>query len=383
LRGIRLSIPQVSWSKSADTDARLEVSATLSPIPRVEAIRLTAPGLEADGSVALTADRQLERFRMERLRVGNWLDASVDLIGRGAGRPPGVVIRGGRLDLRRATFGENADPGNADTPLTVALDRLQVSDTIAITGMTGQFNTSGGLGGTFRGTVNGSAASVSGRLVPQGGRSAINLTSADAGRVFAAAGLLKQVRGGAMELSLQPVGSDGTFDGRLRVTDARIQDAPTIAALLNAISIVGLINELNGDGIYFSEVKADFRLSPSQITLREASAVGSSMGISMDGVFVPDSGSLQMQGVISPVYLLNSIGSVLTREGEGLFGFNYSITGTTKDPNVFVNPLTALAPGMFRNLFRRAPPDVPLAEGEEAPPPSKPRPSIAERREQR
>jgi hypothetical protein len=331
----------------------------------------------------LTDEGQLERFRMERLRIGDWLDAPVDLVGRGTGQPPGVVIRGGTLDLRRANFGQNAVPDNADTPLTVALDQLQVTDTIAITGMTGQFNTRGGLGGTFGGTVNGTDAAVAGRLVPQGGRSAITLTAADAGRVFAGSGLLKQVRGGEMDLSLQPVGSDGTFDGRLRVTDARIKDAPAIAALLNAISIVGLINELNGDGIYFSEVKADFRLSPSQITLREASAVGSSMGISMDGVFVPDTGSLQMQGVISPVYLLNSIGSVLTREGEGLFGFNYSITGTTKDPDVFVNPLTALAPGMFRNLFRRAPPDVPLAEGEEPPPPSKPRPSIAERREQR
>lgn len=171
-----------------------------------------------------------------------------------------------------------------------------------------------------------------------------------------------------MELELLPVGSGGAFDGKLRVNDVRITNAPAMAALLNSISVVGLINELNGDGIYFADVEADFRLSPSQITVREASAVGASLGLSMDGIFVPATGAIQLQGVISPIYALNAVGSVLTRRGEGLFGFNYSITGSVEDPSVFVNPLTALAPGMFRNLFRRAEPEVPLESGEERPP---------------
>jgi len=183
-----------------------------------------------------------------------------------------------------------------------------------------------------------------------------------------------------MELELLPVGQGGAFDGRLTVNDVRITNAPAMAALINSISIVGLINELNGDGIYFSDVEADFRLSPSQITLREASAVGASLGLSMDGIFVPDTGALQLQGVISPIYALNAVGSVLTRRGEGLFGFNYSITGTTEAPKVFVNPLTALAPGMFRNLFRRAEPDVPLEEGEERPPEPDPQAGYTPRR---
>lgn len=59
-----------------------------------------------------------------------------------------------------------------------------------------------------------------------------------------------------------------------------------------------------------------------------------------------------MQGVISPVYLLNGFGAVLTRRGEGLFGFNYTLRGTADDPQVQVNPLSILTPGMFRELFR-------------------------------
>ena len=59
-----------------------------------------------------------------------------------------------------------------------------------------------------------------------------------------------------------------------------------------------------------------------------------------------------MRGVISPVYIINSIGAGLTRKGEGLLGFNYSLRGTTEDPKVSVNPLSALMPGGLREIFR-------------------------------
>ena len=59
-----------------------------------------------------------------------------------------------------------------------------------------------------------------------------------------------------------------------------------------------------------------------------------------------------MQGVISPIYLLNGIGAVFTRRGEGLFGFNYTLRGTSAKPDIGVNPLSIITPGMFRDLFR-------------------------------
>ncbi|WP_375227439.1 hypothetical protein [Roseobacter sp. S98] len=369
LRGLRLAFAPVGWAKAAATPGELEVALTLGPVPQVDSLRLEAPGLRAEGDVLLNEGGTLDRVRLSRLRVGGWLDVPAELIGRGEGAPPAVNIPGGRVDLRRADFGSAGGSGQASGPLTLALDTLQVSDSIALRNLRGEFTTGGGgLLGNFTGLVNGQAR-IAGQVVPEGGRSAIRIAADDAGAVVAAAGVLKQGRGGQLELGLRPVGTAGALDGKLRVTDISVVDAPAIAALLNAISIVGLVNELGGDGIYFSEVLADFRLTPDRITLREASAVGSSIGLSMDGVFFPGTGQLQMQGVISPVYLLNAIGRVISRRGEGLFGFNYSISGTTQDPDVFVNPLTALVPGGIRDLFRAPKPEVPLAEGEEPPPP--------------
>ncbi|WP_161634098.1 AsmA-like C-terminal region-containing protein [Sulfitobacter noctilucae] len=361
LVGLRVAVPAVSWSKAANRAGRLDLGMTLSPVPVVDRLALTAPGLEAQGDVSFNADKSLERVRFDRLRVGDWLDVPVDLLGRGAGRPLQLALRGGTLDLRRAEFGAS-DPNPAAPAMDVRLDSLRITDTIALTGLQGRFDTKAGLDGSFKAQLNG-AAPVQGRVLPQGGRSAVRLVSGDAGAVLRAAGLVKQVVGGDLSLVLLPVGSGGAFDGRLEVGDVRIKDAPAIAALLNAVSVVGLVNELNGDGIYFDDVEASFRLTPNRLTLTEGSAVGASMGLSMDGTYALDQGTIAMQGVISPVYLLNGIGSLFTRKGEGLIGFNYALSGPAKEPRVSVNPLSALTPAMFREIFRSPPPDLPPVDG--------------------
>ena len=76
----------------------------------------------------------------------------------------------------------------------------------------------------------------------------------------------------------------------------------------------------------------------------------------MDGYFNLGTRQLDMQGVVSPIYVLNSIGSFLTRKGEGLIGFNFTLGGPASRPRVAVNPLSVFTPGMFREIFRRPPP---------------------------
>ena len=125
---------------------------------------------------------------------------------------------------------------------------------------------------------------------------------------------------------------------------------------------MGLLEQLSGEGIVFSEVDGSFRLTPNSMTLTKASATGPSLGISMDGIYNLNTSTLDMQGVVSPVYLLNGIGAIFTRKGEGLIGFNYRLTGPAAKPKVSVNPLSALTPGLFREIFRRPAPQVPDLE---------------------
>ena len=131
-----------------------------------------------------------------------------------------------------------------------------------------------------------------------------------------------------------------------------------MAALLNAASIVGLLEQMGGGGIHFSEVEATFRITPTQVIVTKSSATGSSIGLSMDGIYDLKNSVLDMQGVFSPIYAVNAIGSVFTRKGEGLLGFNFTMKGPGDNPRVGINPLSIFTPGMFREIFRRPAPTL-------------------------
>ncbi|MGZ9810068.1 DUF3971 domain-containing protein [Pseudoroseicyclus sp. H15] len=351
LAGLRLAIPQIGWSVSAGATGDLAVEGQLGDVPQVTALSLSAPGLEARGSVSLNAAGGLERARFDRLRVGNWLDAPVDLIGRGAGNLPGVEVRGGRLDLGRAAFGQ----GGADVPLQVALEELQVTDEIGFSGFRGEF--AAGLRGEFTAFINGGQA-VSGATEPTAEGLAVRVLSDNAGAVLRDMGLIETAQGGALDLVLLPTGQEGGYDGTVAITDLRVRDAPAIAELLDAISVVGALQQLDGQGIAFTNVDVSFGLEPGLLTIRQASAVGPGLGISLDGYYTTGSKLMDFQGVVSPIYFINGIGSLLTRPGEGLIGFNYTLSGPVSAPQVGVNPLSALTPGMFREIFRRPVPEA-------------------------
>ena len=186
---------------------------------------------------------------------------------------------------------------------------------------------------------------------------AFRLRSDDAGGAFRSIGLLENAIGGAMELTLAPTGAPGNYAGLLQATSLRVRDAPSLAELLDAMSVIGLLQQLDGQGINFDTVEARFTLSPDRITISESSAVGLSLGISMDGVYTLATKAMNFQGVVSPVYLLNGIGAIFTRRGEGLIGFNYRMTGTPDATEVSINPLSIFTPGMFREIFRQPPPE--------------------------
>ncbi|WP_315901583.1 DUF3971 domain-containing protein [Salipiger bermudensis] len=358
LAGVGLALPQIGWRLSQQQTGALEVTGALGKPVQIERLALSGAGLEAEGRVRLNPDGSFGRLELPRLRVGGWLDSSVVLTAQGRGAPPAITLSGGRVDMRSAPFGQGGGGGGRATgPMQISLERLQVSDSIAVTGFEGRFRDAGGLTGDF--TADLGRAEIEGALVPQNGGSAIRIRARDAGDVLAGAGVFNNVKDGTFDLTLVPVrGQDGTYDGNLVIRETRLQDAPAITGLLDAISVVGLLDELNGAGIYFSEVEARFRLSPRQVVLTRSSAIGPSMGISMDGFYNLADKRMDMQGVLSPIYILNGIGQLFARKGEGLIGFNFNLRGAASDPQVSVNPLSAFTPGIFRDIFRRPPPSV-------------------------
>lgn len=358
LNQIGVTLPGTGWSKPAATLGRLTVEAVLASPPVVERIALSAPGLDAEGSVRMKADGGLDIAKFSPVMIGEWLQGAVQITGRGAGRPVAVGITSGTVDIRKMAADAGGREGReADIPITVTLDELRISDDIRLTAFRGRFTPRGGFNGEFEGLVNGIAA-VTGTVVPSRHGSAVRIRSDNAGAVMDSAGVFTSARGGELDMRLTPRAKDGVYDGVADIRGVRVANAPVLAELLSAVSVIGLLEQLNGEGLLFNQATGEFVVTPGAVQITRASAVGASLGVSMAGVYGTETKEMRLQGVVSPLYLLNGIGSIITKRGEGLFGFNYEVTGDAKGASVSVNPLSILTPGRFRELFRSAPPKL-------------------------
>jgi uncharacterized protein YhdP len=140
----------------------------------------------------------------------------------------------------------------------------------------------------------------------------------------------------------------------------RLVRVPAMASLLQSVgSLTGMVDMLNGEGIQFSALEAPMTMANNQVVLGDCRAAGPAVGLTAKGGVNLNDGRLAIDGVIVPSYGLNSmLGGIpivgrlmVSRKGEGVFGLTYSLKGPADKPNVGVNPLSALTPGIFRRIF--------------------------------
>ena len=357
LVGMTVAIPDLGYKKPAGTAGKLDAEVRLGTPPEVTSLAISGAGLQAHGQVSLRANGALDVARFDKITLGGWLDGAVAITGRGTGVPVGLAVTSGTIDLRKFPQNHSGSAASAGSPLSVTLQALRVTEGIQINGFAGDFSLKGGFNGTFTGSVNG-AAPITGSAVPTRNGTAVRIQSSDAGQTMNAAGLFSEAHGGSLDMTLIPRAAVGEYDGQATIRHIRVKYGSVMADLLSAISVIGLLDQLNGDGIVFDHAESEFLITPNAIDVQKGSAIGVSMGVSMEGLYHSDTTQLDMRGVVSPVYLLNQVGSILTRKGEGLFGFAYTLRGTADKPDVGVNPLSILTPGMFRDLFRAPAPTL-------------------------
>ena len=152
-----------------------------------------------------------------------------------------------------------------------------------------------------------------------------------------------------------------TISGSLEIENFRIKNAPVLAQIISSASIIGLLDNLNGNGLLFTKIDGSFDYKESKLTLKDGVAVGPSLGLTMGGYekYGQKQNTVNVTGLLSPVYIINGvikaiplIGKVLGGDkGEGVFGVSYKVQGDSSNPIVSVNPLSILTPGVFRKIF--------------------------------
>ncbi|MEC7489775.1 MAG: AsmA-like C-terminal region-containing protein [Pseudomonadota bacterium] len=210
------------------------------------------------------------------------------------------------------------------------------------------------------GALPGAGKSMSVKMTPTANGHRLFLYSADAGALLMATDMTQTIRGGSIEISgIRKGGAHAPWNGIAEMKRFRVTDAPTLARLLSLASLSGMYNALSGKGIKFNRLRFPYRFLDEVLTIKDALAVGSELGITANGTMDFGTDEIDISGTIIPAYTVNSliarvpiIGPVLAGEkGGGILGAAYVARGPTENVNLKVNPLSAFAPGFMRKFF--------------------------------
>jgi AsmA-like C-terminal region len=198
-------------------------------------------------------------------------------------------------------------------------------------------------------------------IAPEGGVRRVTASTNDAGGLLRAFNIMDTMQGGQLSVSgaYDDRSAEHPLSGTAEIREFRIHDAPFLARLLKAITLYGLVDLVQGPGLGFTRLIAPFTLTSNALDLADARAFSASLGLTMKGRVDLAQSQANLEGTIVPAYLFNSllghipfVGKLFSPEqGGGLFAASYTVRGPLADPQVSVNPLSALTPGLLRGVF--------------------------------
>jgi hypothetical protein len=377
-----LAVDALKWSKPAGAAGRAVAQLDFmgTQLRAISGLSLVAGPDTVNGAVSFTPEGRFASAQLTDLRLGETDLASVAVHQAGPQRYD-VALTGARVDARAyikddapAVPPESVEPVRRGPALAVELNvgGLRLSDKVAFTGATGRLQYDGArvaeadLG--LR-TPEGSALSLS--ISPAADGRRLHLVTDDAGALLRTLGATRNIQGGQLTL-------DGRFDdtqraaplaGKLRIDDFRLIQAPLLARLLKAATFGGLDDLLQGEGLSFTRLESGISLAGPILRLDGLRASGGSLGMTAAGVIDMKDDTIDVAGNLVPMLMVNRVlegavgwipllGDVLTgRNDGGAFAVSYAVKGPLSSAEVRVNPLSALAPGILRELlFDTTPP---------------------------
>jgi hypothetical protein len=377
LSGARVSLPARLWDKapSVPAEASFRVDRATDGY-MLSDIALTADGVAiGGGQAAFGSDDSLQMARFERIRIGDAIDTALTAQRR-ADQVLDIRLNGPVFEAARYL---QDDPTEDALGLVGAQVAAAPSQRYAVTIDAARLRMRGGvdlhnatveaaLRDNILVSLTAEALTAGGEPVrlamgprpndPTGG---VAFSTGDAGTALTALTGAEIVVGGRAEATgVWSPGSRMNADFNLEMIDFRVVDVPAMAQLLSMVaSIQGVADTLSGEGITMTSLEAPLTLRGDLLTIGESRAAGPALGFTGSGGFNMDTGEIDLDGVVVPSYGLNSMwghlplvgGLLVSREGEGIVGITFSMNGPIDQAEIGVNPLSALAPGIFRRIF--------------------------------
>jgi hypothetical protein len=198
----------------------------------------------------------------------------------------------------------------------------------------------------------------------ESGRHVFSLDAEDAGAALRAFAVYDNIIGGKMVIYGESIRGmyDRDLQGVAEISDFKVVNAPILARLVGALSLTGVLQHLDNDGLAFSklEAKFDWIFQPggNLLVLNEGKTSGNELGLTFDGTFDKATDTVDISGTIIPFASINMaigniplVGDLITGGTGSLIAATYSLKGPAKKPVTSVNPLSVLSPGILRRIL--------------------------------
>ncbi len=176
----------------------------------------------------------------------------------------------------------------------------------------------------------------------------------DGGAIARFANIYYRSFGGAFTITGQRPPGVKALTGKFRMNRFALVDEPALSGL------GGNVTQNGKPAVKFNVLKINFTEQDQKLRVDKGLLSGDNIGGTYEGVLNRKTKEVDFTGTYVPIYVLNNffskipiVGQVLGNgKREGLIGVTFKVKGTIGKPKVTINPLSALAPGFLRQLFR-------------------------------
>ncbi|MCF8468596.1 MAG: AsmA-like C-terminal domain-containing protein [Sneathiella sp.] len=368
LEKTKITVSALHWVKEAGTPGRFstDIKVAADDVATLSNITLTAGDLSATGTAELNGEL-LTRLDVPSIVYGD-NDFGFEFTQKTKDNM-NLHVHGAEFDLRPfvvATYDLNeADIDGPENDRNIDIDvdlaKILLDQDIVLETVSAKLRVEGNLieNGTAKGHFAG-GKKVDFDLARKGEGRTVTFISDDAGSLFRGLDLYDDFRDGTLKLAatIDDTKESRPAKGTIDIKNVRVVNAPVLGRILTLGSLGGIVDLLRGEGMVFATVEGPFTYENGVFTTRDFRAIGS-IGITVNGTVDQPANKIDMYGTVIPSYTLNSmlgnipiLGTLLVgKQGEGIFGFSYKVSGGLDDPQTSVNAVSALAPGILRRMF--------------------------------
>jgi len=371
LTDAKLDLPWVGWSKGPGIAATASFRmATADNTTTLSDFRLDGKSFAVAGDIVL-AGGELSSARFGTVSLNRGDDAKVAI--KRTGKGYAVDVSAASLDARslvKQVTSDKTGPSKGSGSMTVTVD----ADVKTLTGFHGEqlsrvkleYSGSGDrVVGLNVSAVTDTGSKVSVVSATERGRRTLEMRSSDAGSLVRFLDLYPHMEGGTIRLALAGEG-DGPMHGQVDASNFWIVNEPRLASIV-ATTPPGdqrslnqaIRSDIDTSRVHFERGYAVIQKAPGSLLLDRGVLRGPLIGLMFQGTLYDQAGNINMTGTFMPAYGLNRIFGEIPLLGQilgngrdrGLIGVTFRLAGDASSPALQINPLSAIAPGIFRSIF--------------------------------